>query len=257
MSTLKGNVSIITGASRGIGAASAIALAKEGSHVVLVDILPCDETKKTISELTESSETIVMNASIDIKNRNEVHQLMKDVYDRFNRIDVVVNNAGTCSRLDLENMTDEIWDRDINTNLRGTFLMTQEAIYPYMKNQGHGKIINVSSISGIMGGPFAFSNGEKSERSGPAYAASKGGVIALTKWIAKEVGELGITCNSIAPGPVETEITKGLNYPLENQVVKRMGRPEDIAGAVVYFASAHSDYVTGEVLKVCGGSAIG
>lgn len=257
MSNLIGKVAIVTGASRGIGAASAIALAKEGAHLVLVDILNCDETTQVISELQESSSVNVMSVCIDIKDGVVIEQLMKDVHDRFGRIDIVVNNAGTCSRLDLENMTEELWDRDINTNLKGTFLMSKAAIYPYMKDQGYGKIINVSSISGIMGGPLAFNNGKKSVRSGPAYAASKGGVIALTKWIAKEVGSLGITCNSIAPGPIETEITKGMNYPLDNQVIKRMGNPEDIAGAVVYFASSYSDYVTGEVLKVCGGSAIG
>ncbi|WDF03440.1 SDR family NAD(P)-dependent oxidoreductase [Shouchella hunanensis] len=257
MTTLLGKVAIITGASRGIGAASAIALAKEGAHVVLVDLLNCEETSATIRKLQEFSHSEVMSVGLDVKDNAVIEQLMKDVNERFGSIDIVVNNAGTCSRLDLEQMTEEMWDRDINTNLRGTFLMSKAAIYPYMKKQGHGKIINVSSISGIMGGPLSYNDGKKSARSGPAYAASKGGVIALTKWIAKEVGELGITCNSIAPGPIKTEITKDLDYPLSNQVINRMGNPEDIAGAVVYFASSYSDYVTGEVLKVCGGSAIG
>ncbi|MFB4211507.1 SDR family NAD(P)-dependent oxidoreductase [Shouchella sp. JSM 1781072] len=257
MASLQGKVAIITGASRGIGAASARALAKEGAHVVLVDILDCHETASLIESTQANPGGDVMSVCIDIQDRGVIQQLMKDVYSRFGSIDIVVNNAGTCSRLDLEDITEEMWERDINTNLRGTFFMTKEAIYPYMKDQGSGKIINVSSISGIMGGPLSFHDGKKSARSGPAYAASKGGVIALTKWVAKEVGALGITCNSIAPGPIKTEITKDLDYPLSNQVINRMGDPEDIAGAVVYFASSYSDYVTGEVLKVCGGSAIG
>ncbi|UOQ91922.1 SDR family oxidoreductase [Halobacillus shinanisalinarum] len=248
---LEKKVSIVTGGARGIGAASAIALAKEGSHIVLVDILDCEETIQRIKDVNPTVEAI--SYAIDIKERDQVEKVVNETVQHFGQLDVVVNNAGTCSRLDLENMTDEMWFRDINTNLRGTFLFSQAAIYPHMKKQNSGKIINVSSISGIMGGPFSKGDGENG-RSGPAYAASKGGVIAMTKWIAKEVGGLGINCNSIAPGPVETDITKGMNYEL-NQAIKRMGTPEDIAEAVVYLARA--DYVTGEVLKVCGGSAIG
>ncbi|RYG72978.1 SDR family oxidoreductase [Lentibacillus lipolyticus] len=254
--TLQDKVSIVTGASRGIGAASAIALAKENAHVVLVDILDCSETVEKIKQINSTVDVLVF--TIDIKEREEVQRVVNETVSRLGRLDIVVNNAGTCSRLDLEHMTDDMWFRDINTNLRGTFLFTQSAIYPHMKKQGYGKIINISSISGIMGGPISGEKGVNGEsgRSGPAYAASKGGVIALTKWVAKEVGEFGITCNSIAPGPVETEITKGMNYRL-NQAIQRMGTPEDIAEAVVYLASPGSDYVTGEVLKVCGGSAIG
>ncbi len=162
MTTLLGKVAIITGASRGIGAASAIALAKEGAHVVLVDLLNCEETSATIRKLQEFSHSEVMSVGLDVKDNAVIEQLMKDVYERFGSIDIVVNNAGTCSRLDLEQMTEEMWDRDINTNLRGTFLMSKAAIYPYMKKQGHGKIINVSSISGIMGGPLSYNDGKKS-----------------------------------------------------------------------------------------------
>lgn len=253
---LKDKVSIITGSSRGIGAASAKALAKEGSHIVLVDLLDCEDTLQEIKEINSEIEVLVYN--IDIKERDQVERVINESVKQLGSVDVVVNNAGTCSRLDLEHMTDDMWFRDINTNLRGTFLFTQSAIYPHMKRQGSGKIINISSISGIMGGPISGGSGEDGQggRSGPAYAASKGGVIAMTKWIAKDVGGLGINCNSIAPGPVETEITKGMNYKLD-QAIQRMGTPEDIAEAVVYLASPGSDYVTGEVLKVCGGSAIG
>ncbi|MFC0560629.1 SDR family NAD(P)-dependent oxidoreductase [Halalkalibacter alkalisediminis] len=256
MKRLENRVSIVTGAARGIGAAAAKALAREGSHVVLVDVLECKTTKQEINELNPEVEVLIHN--IDIKERALVEGVVNETAEHFGRLDVVVNNAGTCSRLDLEHMTDDMWFRDIDTNLRGAFLFTQSAIYPHMKKQGSGKIINISSISGIMGGPISGVKAENGEsgRSGPAYAASKGGVIALTKWVAKEVGELGICCNSIAPGPIETAITKGMNYKLE-QPIQRMGEPEDIAEAVVYLASPGADYVTGQVLKVCGGSAIG
>jgi 3-oxoacyl-[acyl-carrier protein] reductase len=253
---LKNKVSIITGSARGVGAAAAKALAREGSHIVLVDVLDCEQTKQEITEINSASEVLTFN--IDIKEREKVESVVRQTAEKFGTVDVMVNNAGTCARLDLEHMTDDMWFRDIDTNLRGTFLFCQSVIYPYMKKQGSGKIINISSISGIMGGPI--SGGTEADgqggRSGPAYAASKGGVIALTKWIAKEVGGLGINCNSIAPGPVETAITKGMNYKLD-QAIQRMGKPEDIAEAVVYLAGSGSDYVTGEVLKVCGGAAIG
>ncbi|GGJ94882.1 beta-ketoacyl-ACP reductase [Lentibacillus kapialis] len=253
---LENKVSIVTGSSRGIGAATAVALAKEGSQIVLVDLLDCEETAERIK--TENPKTEVIIYKINIREREQVEKVVNETVAHFGNLDIIINNAGTCSRLSLEHMSDEMWFRDINTNLRGAFLFTQAAIYPHMKNQGSGKIINISSISGIMGGPISGekeSSGE-SGRSGPAYAASKGGIIALTKWVAKEVGELGINCNSIAPGPVETEITKGMNYKL-NQAIQRMGTPQDIAEAAVYLASPGADYVTGEVLKVCGGSAIG
>lgn len=251
---LENKVAIVTGGARGIGAASAKALAREGAHIVLVDILDCNQTRQEIQDLNPSSKVFIYN--IDIKEREQVEKVVNETAEYLGRLDIVVNNAGTCSRFDLESMTDEMWFRDINTNLRGTFLFSQAAIYPHMKQQGSGKIINISSISGIMGGPISGKKGTESGRSGPAYAASKGGVIAMTKWIAKEVGELGINVNSIAPGPVETEITKGMNYKLD-QAIQRIGTPEDIAEAVVYLASPGADYVTGEVLKVCGGAAIG
>lgn len=149
---LESNVSIITGASRGIGAATAEALASEGSHIVLVDLLDCDETAERIKQKNPNAEVMIQQC--DIKEREQVENVVNETVDRFGRLDVVVNNAGMCSRLSLEHMTDDMWFRDIDTNLRGTFLFTQAAIYPHMKNQGSGKIINVSSISGIMGGPI-------------------------------------------------------------------------------------------------------
>ncbi|WP_029265979.1 SDR family NAD(P)-dependent oxidoreductase [Virgibacillus alimentarius] len=253
---LEHKTAIITGSAQGIGAATAKALAKEGARIVLVDMQACETTKREIQEINPETEVLIFN--IDIKERENVESVVRETAEAFGSVDVLVNNAGTCSRLDLKHMTDAMWFRDIETNLRGTFLFCQSVIYPYMEKQGSGKIINISSISGIMGGPISGAKGEdgQSGRSGPAYAASKGGVIALTKRIAKEVGELGIHCNCVAPGPVETAITKGMNYKLD-QPIKRMGTPEDIAEAVVYLAGSGSDYVTGEVLKVCGGAAIG
>jgi 3-oxoacyl-[acyl-carrier protein] reductase len=252
---LLGQTAIITGAARGIGAACALKLAQEGVHVVLVDLLSSEETANKIVQAVPDIKARYHAA--DIRERAQVQRIIDETAAEFGRIDIVVNNAGTCGRIDLEEMTDDIWERDMNTNLKGTFLFTQLAIYPYMKRQGYGRIVNVSSVSGLIGGYSSTTDGSMKGRSGPAYAASKGGVIAFSKWVAKEVGPLGICVNSVAPGPVETEMTKGFNYNLSLQSVKRAGTPEDIAEAVLYFASPASGYTTGQVLKVCGGSAIG
>lgn len=253
---LTGQVAIITGAARGIGASCAYALAKNGADIVIVDLLPADEIVHKIS--SDFPHCKIDSHQIDIRKREDVQLAVNETANKYGKIDIVVNNAGTCGRVDLENTTDDIWTRDLDTNLRGTFLFTQLAIHPHMINQGYGKVVNISSIAGIMGGPSASNQeGTESIRSGPAYAASKGAVVAFSKWVAKEVGKYGITCNSVAPGAVETEMTKSANYPLNNQPIQRMGTPEDIAEAVVFLASPASNYVTGQVLKVCGGLAIG
>ncbi|WP_110113075.1 SDR family NAD(P)-dependent oxidoreductase [Bacillus sp. CGMCC 1.16541] len=252
---VKDYVAVVTGASRGIGAGCAKALAREGASVVLLDLLSCEETENEIKGMSPDAK--VCSFQLDIRNQQRIKDVLAEVHRDLGSIDILVNNAGTCSRLDLEEMTEEMWDRDLDTNLKATFFLTQAAIYPYMKQQQYGRIINISSISGLNGGHISgLEEGSTKGRSGPGYAASKGGVIAFTKWVAKEVGELGITCNSVAPGAVETAITKGVTYSLNNQVVKRMGTPDDIAEAVLYLASKESGYTTGQVLKVCGGAVI-
>lgn len=249
---LAGKSAIVTGGARGIGYAIALRLAEQGADVCIVDVIDSAEAARDIVERTGRK---VMSAAVDVRSRTEVSACVQSVVDAFGTIDVVVNNAGTCGRIDLEAMDDETWTRDIETNLRGTFLFTQAAIYPHMKSQGDGRIINISSISGIMGGPYA--SGDGAGRSGPSYAASKGGVIAFTKWVAKEVGTLGVTCNTVAPGPIETPMTHNMSYSFENQAIKRLGTPEEVAAAVSYLASPEAAFVTGDTLKVCGGAAIG
>ncbi|GAA2180538.1 3-oxoacyl-ACP reductase FabG [Leucobacter tardus] len=252
---LTGKVSVVTGASGGIGAAIAHELATRGSDVLIIDVADGARAVRDITEATGGS-VRVRSAQVDIRDRAAVRACIDEVVADWGSLDVLVNNAGTAGRLSLEEMTDEIWERDIQTNLTGTFLMTQAAVYPHMSRAGSGAIINVSSISGIIGG--ANSGGEgAAARTGPAYAASKGGVIAFTRWVAKEVGPLGITCNTVAPGPVETPMTQGVPYPVDAQPIKRIGQPEDIASAVAFLASSGATYITGETLKVCGGTAIG
>lgn len=246
---MQNEVAIITGAASGIGQEVAIQMVKEGVRVVLVDLNSCD---KTIA-LLDGSE--YLECLGDIRDPEFVKAVVNRTIEKYSEIHVLVNNAGTCSRLDLEHMTSEMWDRDLDTNLKATFLFTQAVIYPHMKEAGYGRIINISSVSGINGG--VVSGGEKNGRSGPAYSASKGGVIALTKWVAKEVGKYGITCNSVAPGATATGITAGVTYDTSQQVIDRMGESRDIANAVLYFATKDASYTTSQVLKVDGGISIG
>jgi 3-oxoacyl-[acyl-carrier protein] reductase len=249
---LTGKVALVTGAARGIGRAIAGELAARGAYVVAVDVLDVADTVAWLRGSFPGGEH--HGVAADVRDRAQVHGVVADTAQRFGRLDVLVNNAGTASRAGLAEITDEEWFRDIDTNLRGTFLFCQAAIQPWMRRQRSGAIVNISSISGVMGGPR--SGGAGGGRSGPAYAASKGGIIALTKWLAKEVGELGITVNSVAPGPVGTDLTAHVTYDLDQQILPRMGRPEEIGAAVAYLASPGAAYVTGQVLRVCGGSAL-
>ncbi|WP_397538620.1 SDR family NAD(P)-dependent oxidoreductase [Rummeliibacillus pycnus] len=239
-------VAIVTGAASGIGQGIAIALDQKDIQIVLVDKNSCDDT---IKQLQGDGHVEHLG---DIREAEFIKHVVEDTSNTFGHIDILVNNAGTASRLNLETMTVDDWERDINTNLLATFLFTKAVVYPYMKNQEAGRIVNISSISGMNGG--AKSGDETIGRSGPAYAASKGGVIALTKWVAREIGQYNITCNSVAPGATETGITKGVPYDTSHQSIDRMGKPAEIASAVSYLVSKEASYITGQVIVVDGGA---
>ncbi|MGG0658513.1 SDR family NAD(P)-dependent oxidoreductase [Rummeliibacillus pycnus] len=239
-------VAIVTGAASGIGQGISIALDQLDIQVVLVDKNSCEETLKQMHGDGH------VEQKGDIRDAEFIKHVVKDTANTFGHIDILVNNAGTASRLNLETMTIDDWERDINTNLLPTFLFTQAVVYPYMKNQKAGRIVNISSISGMNGG--AKSGDATIGRSGPAYAASKGGVIALTKWVAREIGQYNITCNSVAPGATETGITEGVPYDTSHQSIDRMGQPFEIASAVRYLVSKDASYITGQVIVVDGGA---
>ncbi len=250
---LSGQVALVTGAARGIGRAIADQLAFRGAHVVAVDVLDPAEAVQALQSAYPSGSFV--GQVVDVRERAQVEQVVRGTVEQFGQLDILVNNAGTASRSGLPDFTDQEWSRDIDTNLRGTFLFCQAALHPHMVQRGSGSIINISSISGIMGGPL--SGGEGGGRSGPAYAASKGGIIALTTWLAKEVGQHGIRVNSVAPGPVATALTGTVSYDFSQQLLQRMGTPEEIGAAVAYLASPGAGYVTGQTLRVCGGAALG
>ena len=245
---LTDQVAIVTGAARGIGQASALALAREGANIVVADVRECRETVGRVRELGRKA----LDVPTDVTRRDSVRQLVERVVAEFGRIDILVNNAGTLARVGVEETTDELWDRDVNTTLRGTFYCIQ-AVLPHMRARRHGKVVNISSVSGKVGGVASRAAGSDRGRSGPAYAAAKAGVLALTRWVAKDVGREGVYVNAVAPGGIDTEMTRGYDYGVEGIPIPRMGRPEDVAQAVVFLASQMSNYVTGAVLDVNGG----
>lgn len=249
---LTGRRALVTGAARGIGYQIALALAARGAVVGLVDFTGAAEAAAQLSRAIPGA--AATGITVDVRDAGAVTGAVDGFAKEFGGIDILVNNAGLASRKGLDQISAEEWERDISVNLGGTFHFIRAAVYPHMKDAGSGSIVNISSISGINGG--APSGGEQGSRSGPAYSASKGGIIALTKWVAKEVGVFGIRCNSVAPGPVESVLTEGQDYDLSGQALKRMGKAEEIAGAVAYLASPAAGFVTGQILRVDGGAVM-
>jgi len=267
---LKGRVAVITGASRGIGRATALALAEAGADVVITDILlesdgerertaekygPMAQimqsanviyTEKTAKEIREMGRRSIA-LKMDVTDREQVKAVFAKVKEEFGKIDILVNNAGTLDHVSqIEDQNDDLWQRDLNVNLTGTYNCTK-AVWPYMKEQKYGKIVNLSSVAGTLGG-----FGQAS------YSASKGGILSFTKSMALEGARHGINVNAIVPGIIGTEAFQMNNPAMNERMIKRTafrrpGRPEDIANAVTFLASDKAGYITGIGLNVSGG----
>lgn len=235
---LKGKVAIVTGASRGIGSASALALAREGADVVLTDILPMDFAQAQVAKWGNRVKAV----SCNVTDENQVSRLVASTIETFGRIDVLVHCAGICLTTPLEEETLEEWERVLKINLTGTFLLCREVI-SQMKLQKFGKVVCVGSVAGKNGGRIA----------GPHYTASKGGVHSLVRSLALHHAVDGIHVNGIAPGPVNSEMTRDFIIKEGTFPLGRMGEPEDIAEAVVFLSSQASNWITGQVLDVNGG----
>lgn len=238
---LKGKNVIVTGAAKGIGKAIALAFAKEGCNIVLNYHSHLDE--ETVKKI-EDYGVICKPVQGDVSDFAFAADMIKEVKKELGSIDVLVNNAGITKDMLLMRMTEEQFDDVINTNLKGTFNMIRH-VSNVMLKQRSGAIINMASVVGI--------NGNIGQAN---YAASKAGIIGLTKSTAKELASRGITCNAIAPGYVETDMTAVLKEDVQNAILsaiplKRGGKVEDIARAVVFLAE--NDYITGQVLNVDGG----
>jgi 3-oxoacyl-[acyl-carrier protein] reductase len=242
---LDGKVTIVTGASRGIGRSVAIELAKLGAKVVINyagNEAAAEEVKSII--VAAGGQAIVVKA--DVGNIEAVDAMVNETINTFGKIDILVNNAGITRDNLLMRMKEEDWDAVININLKGVFVCTK-AVSRIMMKQRSGKIINMTSVVGVMG------------NAGQAnYAAAKAGVIGFTKSMAKELASRGITVNAIAPGYISTDMTAVLSEQLKEDLAKkipvgRLGRPEDVAAAVAFLASDLANYITGQTLNVDGG----
>lgn len=245
MSLLAGKVALITGGSRGIGAAIAQRFAEEGADVAFTYRSSAEKAKAVEADLAAKG-VKAKGYQSDAGSFAQTEELVKSVLEDFGKIDVLVNNAGITRDNLMLRMTEEQWDEVIATNLKSIFNLTKQVIRPMMKNRG-GSIINMSSIVGVTG------------NAGQAnYAASKAGIIGFSKSIAKEMGSRNLRCNVIAPGFIETDMTDELDEKtkadyLTNIPLKRLGRAEEIADACVFLGSDMSTYVNGQVLSVCGG----
>ncbi|SDF77159.1 3-oxoacyl-[acyl-carrier-protein] reductase [Sporolituus thermophilus] len=242
---LDSKVAIVTGASRGIGRAVAIALARAGAKVVVNYAGNVAAAKEVVDAIVaEGGQAIMVQA--DVANAEAVETLVKQAMDTFGRIDILVNNAGITRDNLLMRMKEEEWDAVINTNLKGIFHCTK-AVSRIMMKQKSGKIINMTSVVGIMG------NAGQSN-----YAAAKAGVIGFTKSMAKELASRGITVNAIAPGFITTDMTAVLPEHVKTELsskipLGRLGTPDDVAAAVLFLASDYANYITGQTINVDGG----
>ncbi|MFQ5611143.1 MAG: 3-oxoacyl-[acyl-carrier-protein] reductase [Anaerolineae bacterium] len=245
MFDLSGKIALVTGASRGIGAAIAQGLAQHGAKVVVNHRDSLEGAEAVAAAIRDGGgETQVIQA--DVSQAQEAQRLVKETVAAFGQIDVLVNNAGTTRDMIIMMMKDDDWDLVLRTNLYSTYYCSKAAIRPMMKKRW-GRIINITSVVGLAG-----------QAGQTNYAASKAGIIGFTKSLAREVGSRGITVNAVAPGWVPTALTDVLpdeakQAAIEATPLGRFGSGEDIAAAVVYLASTEAGFVTGQVLSVDGG----
>lgn len=271
MFDLTGKVAVVTGGSRGLGRADCLALARAGADVVVTDILlESDPELKQVAERSQSalaqlftSQNVVyaertseeiramgrrsVALKLDVTDREQVHQTFARIVEEFGSLDILVNNAATLDHLaQIEAQSDELWDRDVEVNLTGAYNCTKAA-FPYMRRQGWGRIVFMSSVAGILGG-----FGQAS------YAATTAAVVGLGRSVALEGARFGITANIVAPGIIATEAVKAGNPKVNDRMVLRTamrvpGQPEDVAHTVVFLCSPEAGYVTGQVIHVAGG----
>jgi 2-dehydro-3-deoxy-D-gluconate 5-dehydrogenase len=242
---LDGKVAVVTGASRGLGQGMAVALAEAGADVSVVDVIDCAQTLGIIKKLGRKA----VATRIDLCAAGAPQKIVDQTVAGLGRLDILVNNAGIIRRADFLEFSEKDWDDVMNLNIKAVFLLSQAAARQMVKQGGGGKIISVASMLSFQGGIRI-----------PSYAASKSAVAGLTRLMACELAPKGINCNAIAPGYMATDNTAPLRADAERSAailaripVGRWGTPEDLQGAIVFLASAASDYVNGYIVAVDGG----
>ncbi len=239
-------VAIVTGGGQGIGKAVAQGLASEGASVVISDINK-EAAGKTAEEIGDSCQTKILAVETDVKKKEAIHSLVTFTEKEFGKIDVLFDSAGICKRIEIEDISEEEWDEMIDINLRGVFLCSQ-AVMSIMKRQQQGRILNMASLAGKVGGIAV----------GAHYSASKAGVICLTKSFARNLGPYGITVNALAPGPVDTAMIQDWPSDVREDMARqaplgRIARTEDVAEPALFLLSDAAKHITGEILDINGG----
>ena len=248
---LKDRVAVVTGGARGLGRAFALRLAQEGARIMVMNIVFGDKDLKDMQETVSQINEIGGEANFfegDVTSEGDCRAMAERTNGDFGRIDILINNAAIYDGL-VRKPFDEIsldeWDRVMSVNVKGTFLATR-AVFPFMKQRRYGKIVNLCSETAFTGS-HGFAH----------YVASKGGILALTRALAVELGDYNICINAVAPGFTDTEASRSLadvtRYDTSRTPLKRMGKPEDITGAALFLASPESDFITGQTLVVDGG----
>ena len=239
MDPLKGKIALVTGSSRGLGRAIALALARDGADVALNYVHREAEAEKVKREILESGRRCV-SIQADVSQKPQVDKLVGEVQDRFGTVDILINNAGVARVQPIDAVQEEDWDYVLDTNLKSCFLMTQ-AVLPPMRNRKWGRIVNLSSVAAQTGGVI-----------GPHYASSKAGMLGLTHFYAARLAKEGITVNAIAPALVETEMVTGnVNAKPDLIPVGRFGNPEEVAEVASMLVK--NAYITGQTVNVNGG----
>ena len=242
--SLKDRTAVVTGSGRGIGREIALLLGTRGANIVISDI-DSDNSSKTAEEFKKQGIDAI-SIPANVTSADDAEKLISGTVEAFGSIDILVNNAGITRDGLLVRMSEEDWDMVMSINLKGAFLVTRSAAKVMMKKR-YGRIINIASVVGVVG------------NAGQAnYSASKAGLIGLTKSTARELAGRGVTANAVAPGFIETEMTKAMSEKaqekfLETVPLKRKGKPSDVAEAVAFLASDSAAYITGQTLSVCGG----